>query len=442
MRPMLQDNSDLGDPELSSLRKHTLAGLATLALLLAGLGGWMATTSIAGAVVASGVVSVAGGSKLIQHSEGGIVKEILVHDGDVVEAGDVLLRLDGVVARSQLSIVISQLRDALARKARLYAESVQSSTIVLPALAADWPPDPELAALLGDQARLYQSRRASLEGQDKQLQQQIVQNNEQIVGLLAQQAAVKRQVALLAADEDRLQDLLGRGLMESSRVSDVRRSRAEMDGDLGRISAAVAAARALVAELEMRRVQLADNFLTDVLEDLGTVNQQTQELLQRKAAAEDRLQRLDIVAPADGAVYQLATHTVGGVVAAGETIMQVVPSGDQMTLDVRLSALDVEKVYVGQKVGARFSGLDSRTTPELAATVSSIAPDLTRDPNTGAQFYEVQVVLGAAEPARLPSGTTLVPGMPAEVYIQTGDRTVLSYLLAPVSDQMSRALRD
>lgn len=442
MQPILPDDSSSTDPNLASLRKHTLMGLGTLALLVGCLGGWMGTTSIAGAVVASGVVSVAGGSKLLQHAEGGIVKEILVRDGDVVRAGEVLIRLDGVVVRSELSIVMSQLRDALARKARLYAESIQSGTLALPALVDDWPADREMSALLDDQVLLYQSRRASLKGQDDQLQQQMVQHNEQVAGLLVQQDAIERQVDLLATDEARFAALLGRGLTESSRVNDIKRLRAEMEGELGRISAAIAATRALVAELEMRRVQLADTFLTEVLHQLGEVTQLTQELFQRRAAAEDRLRRLDILAPADGVVYQMAIHTIGGVVAPGETIMQVVPSGDQLALDVRLSALDVDKVYVGQKVGARFSGLDSRTTPELEATVSSIAPDITRDPNSGAQYYEVRVALGEAEPAKLPPGTSLVPGMPAEVYIQTGDRTVLNYLLAPISDQMSRALRD
>lgn len=442
MQPTVQDNRPVTEAHRASLHRNTILGMGTLALLLAGLGGWVGTTSIAGAVVASGVVSVAGGSKQVQHAEGGIVAEILVHDGDAVQTGDVLLRLDGVVAQSELSIVTSQLRDALARQARLYAESVQSGTIVMPALADDWPADPELSALLGDQARLYQSRQASLEGQDDQLQQQVLQNSEQVAGLLVQQDAIQRQLVLLAADETRLQGLLERGLMESSRVSDVKRARAEMDGELGRINAAIAVARALVAELEMRRSQLTDNFRSNVLEDLGAITQLTQELLERKIAAEDRLRRLAILAPADGVVYQLASRTVGGVVGAGETLMQVVPSEKQLMLEVRLGPLDVEKVYVGQEVRARLSGLDARTTPELAATVSAIAPDLSRDPNSGAQFYEVRVAIGAGEPAKLAAGTTLVPGMPAEVYIQTGDRTVLSYLLAPISDQMSRAFRD
>lgn len=442
MPTMLTNHSPLHDSELAGLRRHAWAGLGTVVLLLLGLGGWTATTSIAGAIVAGGTVSVSGGTQLIQHPQGGIVEDILVQDGDTVRVGDVLLRLDGTVLHSELSIVMSQLRDALARRARLHAESVQSATLVLPALVADWPPDPELSALLGDQSRLRQSRQASLEGQQDQLQQQIVQNDEQVAGLLLQQAAIERQLALLETDEARLRALLQQGLMESSRVTEIQRSRAEMEGERGRIGAAIASARALAGELGMRRAQLADNFLTDVLDDLGEVTQLTQELLQRKAVAEDRLRRLDILAPVDGVVYQLAAHTIGGVVATGETIMQVVPGGDQLTLEVKIGAMDVDKVYLGQQVVARFSGFDARSPPELTARVASIAPDLTRDAQTGAQFYEVSVALDASEPAKLPPGTSLVPGMPAEVYIQTGDRTVLSYLFRPISDQMSRALRD
>ena len=439
---MLTAGNDSNAPALASLRNHALAGFGTLALLLGCLGGWMATTGLASAVVASGVVSVTGGTKLIQHAEGGIVSEIVARDGDVVDAGGVLVRLDGVVVRSDLSVINSQLRDALARQARLHAESVDSDSIILPSLAADWPADPELSALLGDQARLYQSRKASLEGRDSQLQQQIVQTNAQIAGLLVQKGAIQRQVVLLAADEVRLQDLQNRGLLESSRVNDLKRSRAEMDGELGRLGAAIASASASLSALEISRVQLADDFQSEVLQELGAVTQRTQELLQRKSAADDRLKRLDIRAPVAGVVYQSAVHTVGGVVSAGETIMQVVPGGDQLTLDVRLNPLDVEKVFVGQQVSARFSGLDSRTTPELAAKVVSIAPNLTRDAGTGAQFFEVHIAVSEAEPGKLPKGITLVPGMPAEVYIKTGDRTVLSYLFAPFLDQFSRALRD
>jgi HlyD family secretion protein len=442
MMSTLPERKNLQAHNLASLRSHAWAGIGTLALLLTCVGGWMGTTSIAGAVVASGFVSVAGGSKQIQHAEGGIVKEIVVRDGDVVKAGDVLVRLDDVVVQSELSIVTSQLRDALARQGRLYAESVQSDSIVLPALAIDWPADPELSALLGDQARLYESRKASLAGQKDQLQQQILQRNEQISGLLVQQAALTRQASLLSADEQRLLSLLQRGLMESSRVSEIQRSRAEVDGASGQITALIAATRASVAELELGHVQLTENFQTQVLQELADVRQLTQELLQRRAAASDRLQRLEIRSPVDGMVYQSAVHTVGGVVSAGDTIMEVVPGGNQLTLEVRLSPLDVDKVYVGQGVAARFSGLDPRDTPELSATVSSIAPDLTRDPGSGAQFYEVRVAVGPSEPAKLPDDTTLVPGMPTDVYIYTGDRTVLSYLFSPLYDQMSRALRE
>ncbi len=441
--PMLSPASnEPSSYNVRSLRNHALAGLGTLALLVGCVGGWMGTTSVAGAVVASGFVSVAGGSKLIQHPEGGIVREILVQDGDVVRAGDVLVRLDDVAARSEYSIITSQLRDALARQARLSAESVQSDTIVLPPLAADWPVDPELSGLLGDQARLHQSRKASLKGRVDQLAQQVAQQNEQIAGLLTQKEAVQTQLGLLKEDEARLQTLLGQGLTETTRVSDVRRRRAEMEGELGRITASVAAARASIAELEVGRVQLADTFQAEVLQDLAAVSQLTQELLQRRATAEARLQRLEIHAPVDGVVYQSAVQTQGGIVVGGETIMQVVPGGNQQTLDVRLSPLDIDKVFVGQGVSVRFSGLDARTAPELSASVSSIAPDLTREPHSGVQYYGVKVSLNPDEPQKLPANTALIPGMPADVYIQTGDRTVLSYLFAPIADQMNRALRD
>ncbi|MET3900447.1 HlyD family secretion protein [Devosia sp. UYZn731] len=436
------DTGGLSAPNTRSLRSHSVAAFGVMFLLVGCMGGWAATTSIAGAVIASGVVSVEGGSKRIQHAEGGIVSEILAHNGDMVQAGDVLVRLDGVVAQSELSIVLSQLRDSLARQARLTAESTQSDTIVMPAVAGNWPPDPELSGLLGAQSRLRQSRKASLDGRLDQLQQQIVQQNEQTSGLLVQQDGVRQQLGLLQEDEKRLQNLFAQGLIESSRLNEVMRNRAQMEGELGQTTAQIAEVRSRIAQLEVSRVQTADDFQADVLQDLAKVSQQTSELMQRKVAAEDRLRRLDIRAPIDGMVYMSTVQTVGGIVGSGETIMQIVPGGNQLTFDVRIGPLDIDKVHVGQDVLARLSGLDPRTTPELTAKVNTIAPDLTRDANSGVQFYQVQVGIGPDEPAKLPAGTTLMPGMPAEIFVKIGDRTVLNYLLSPFTDQLGRALRD
>lgn len=411
-------------------------------LLVGCLGGWTAFTPLSGAVVAPGVVSVSGGVQRIQHPEGGIVSEVLVKNDQQVAAGQVLLRLDPLLARTELSIVMAQLREALSRQARLTAEATESDSIVLPDIAAGWPADPELSVLLGSQSRLRQTRKASLTGQLDQIEQQISQQTRQIEGLLTQQTALEEKVALLQSEEDNLVRLREQGLVENSRVNNLALARAENEGELGRVIAAIAAARSSIAEREINKVRTRDDFLATVLQDLAVARQETQQLLQRKATAEDRLNRQEIKSPTDGTVYQLSVQTIGSIANPGETLMQIVPGGDHLTLDVRLSPLDIDKVHVGQEVRVRLSGLDPRETPELIASVNTIAPDLSQDPVTGAHFYLLQVGVYEDQQGKLPDGVVLTPGMPAEIFIQTGQRTVLSYLLAPVTDQLNRALRE
>ena len=441
-RQTMLNKNVLPSRHVESLRQHSIAAAVVLALLIGWLGGWAAMTPIAGAVMASGAISVAGGIKRIQHAEGGIISEILVQNDQEVRAGDVLIRLDPLLARAELSIVMVQLRESLALQARLTAESMEGDSIVLPDIVAGWPPDPELSVLLAAQSRLRQTRQASLAGQLEQIDEQKSQQTTQIEGLLIQRRSIERQIELLSSEAGNLEALLAQGLVENARVNDLVRARTEHEGELGRVIAAIASARSSVAELEISRVRTKDEYQAGVLQQLALARQATQELLQRKAAAEDRLSRLDIRSPTDGTVYQLSVQTVGGIVNPGETLMQIVPAGEHLTLDVRLSPLDIDKAHMGQEVRVRLSGLDPRETPELAATINTIAPDLAQDPVTGAHYYLVQVAVDEDQSGLLPAGLTLTPGMPAEVFIQTGERTVLSYLLSPITDQLSRALRE
>lgn len=425
-----------------SLALHAWIGLFSILALIGGLGGWAAVTNIAGAVVAGGLVVVEGGSQRVQHQEGGIVAEILVRNEDTVSAGQLLVRLDGTTTQANLEVVVSQLREAFARQSRLLAESTGATAMVPPPMARDWPADPELDALYAAQDKLRLSRASGIKGQQSRLDEQIAQLSVQIDGYQAQRDAIESQLAITAAEAKDVEDLYAKNLVQLTRVNALRRSQAELEGQLGSIDAQMAGVRAAIAEREVAREQVSDDFQSQVLTDLQAVTQQIAEGLQQKIAAEDRLRRLEIRAPVSGVVHESVIQTVGGVVAAGETLMLIVPKDTHLLVDARVSPLDIDKLYVDQPVVVRMASLDVRTTPELDGHIKSISPDLTRDAITGVQYYLVRVDVADDELKKLPQGTKLVPGMPAETFIQTGERTVWAYLTHPITEQLNRIFRE
>jgi HlyD family secretion protein len=429
------------DRARSSLNRHGLLGLGIAFVLFAGLGAWSATTEIAGAVVAQGIVVTERGAQRVQHPEGGIVAEILVENGDVVTAGQLLLRLDDTAVRASLAVVEAQLDDALARRARLLAESDGSGEMTTPS-APGWKPGTDFAPLFEQQQRLMRSRAASLAGQQGQLEEQTQQVRQQIAGLTAQRAALARQLAVLEEEWEGLSALLAEGLTDAARANANKNQRAAIEGEIARIDADVAAARASIAERGVVASQLIDDFQARVLEDLQQVNVTIAELLQQKIAAEDRLARLEVRAPQAGVVHESKIQTVGGVVADSETLMLIVPESGEVLVDARISPLDVDKIYNGQAVALRFLGLDARMIPDIAATVRSISPATSVDAGTGASYYNVRVAVPEDQLALLPGETRLVPGMPSEVFIETGNRTVLSYLMKPLTDHLAHTFRE
>jgi HlyD family secretion protein len=431
----------MADP-LESLRRHAIAGLGAIALFLGLLGGWAGTTEIAGAVVAQGTVVPLEGSKRVQHPEGGVVSAILVKDGDAVAAGQLLLRLDSTTVSANLAVIVSQLSAAFALEARLTAESIGNDELTLPKSLDAWPDRATLAGLLATQERLRQSRAEAQAGLAAQLQEQIGQLGEQISGLQAQEAAVRQQSEILAGEVADAQILFRDGLMEASRLNASRRELARLEGEAGNLTAEIASARTAIAGSRAKIAENTATFRAGVLEDLRDVGLQIAELLQQKIAAEDRLAKLEIRAPQAGIVHESIVRTVGGVVAAGETLMQVVPHTDRLALEARVSPLDIDKLNVGQVAAVRLTGLDARTTPELVATVDAISPDLSRDPATGVAYFSIRMKLSEAELARLPEGQHVTAGMPAEAFLRTADRTVLSYLLGPLAAQLSHAFRE
>jgi len=430
------------DRNLKSLRRHALLGVTVIAVLVVGLGGWSMTTRVEGAVIANGVVVAEGGSRRVQHSEGGIVKQILAQNNQAVEAGDVLVRLDDVSVRAELEVVLTQLREGLATQARLTAESTGSRELHIPAVASNWPLDPALSVVLSDQERLRHSRQESMESEVARLNQLVEEKQALIDGYDAQLKALDNQVKVVSEELAQLTTLRGKELVSSQRVNEMKRNESELIGQIATVKATISGTQSSILELKMQADQVVSDFRAEALTQLQTVSQTVSELMQRKIEAEARLKRLEIRAPISGTVHESTVRTVGGVVAPGETLMLIVPRQEDLELDVRVSPMEINKLRVGQPADVKLLSYDARTTLDLEGSVRTISPDMVQDPATGVQYFSVRVGLADSELDKLPDGAPLVPGMPAESFFRTGERTVWSYIIGPIEQRLSHTFRD
>jgi HlyD family secretion protein len=424
-----------------SIRTHLLAGLAVVALLAGGVGGLAATTELSGAVIAPGSLVVDTNVKKVQHPTGGVVGELRARDGDKVRAGDVVVRLDETITQANLAIVVKSLNELQSRLARLEAERDSVDTIVFPPDLLARAGDPELARSMAGERNLFEFRKSARAGQKAQLRERIAQLKEEIQGLTGQVAAKKRETELIGQELEGVRDLWRKNLVQIQRVTALERDAARIEGERGQLIAATAQARGKISEIELQILQIDQDLRSEVAKDLREVQGKIAELVERKVAAEDQLKRIDIRAPQDGKVHQSTVHTVGGVITAGEAIMLIVPEADALTVEAKLAPQDIDQVRAGQSAALRFSAFNQRTTPELNGLVERVSADLTTDQRTGAAYYVVRIALSEKELARL-EGLRLVPGMPVEAFIQTGERTVMSMLTKPFTDQMTKAFRE
>lgn len=424
----------------ASIRNHLLVALTLAFLLVGGVGGWAALTEISGAVVASGTVVVETNTKKVQHREGGIVREIAVRDGDLVEAGDLLIRLDDTVTRANLAVVLNQLEELSAQRARLLAERDGAKLI---AFTPEYQAGTEMkASIIEDsQIRLMEARRNGLEGRKQQLGEQIRQLEQQIGGLEAQRRATGAEIELIVGELTDLEGLLQSQLVGKTRVTALRREKTQLEGTLGGLVSQIAQAHEAISERRLQILQIEEESRAEVLELLQEVRSRIAQLEEQKIAAEDELTRVEIRAPRSGYVHQLAIHTVGGVVGPGETLLLIVPKEDLLVVEARVLPTNIDQLSPNQPSTLRFPSFDQRTTPELEARLLTISADLSRDDATGLSYYSVRLTIPEAELAKL-DGKRLVPGMPVEAFIRTDKRSVLSYLVKPIRDQVAHALRE
>jgi HlyD family secretion protein len=424
-----------------SIQRHVVAGSILVGVLVIGLGGWASTAQISGALIAQGSIVVDTNVKKVQHPTGGVVGELFVRDGDHVKAGDVLLRLDETVTRANLAIVNKGLVEFYARKARLAAERDGADTMAVPPEVAGRLDEPDVKEALASERKLFELRHQDRLGQKQQLQERITQLQQQITGLAAQQSAKDKGIALTEQELQGVRDLWQKNLVQLNRLTLLQRDEARLEGERGQIIAQAAEVKGKIAEIQLQIIQVDQDLSSDVAKELREIDSKIGEYVERKITAEDQLKRTDIRAPQDGTVFQSTANTVGGVIAAGDPIMLIVPESDNLTVEVRVDPKDIDQIQLGQIVVLRFTSFNVRTTPEIDGTVSRIAADTSTDQRTGQSYYLVRIAMPVQELKRL-GDVKLTPGMPVEAFVQTGDRTMLSYLIKPLHDQLMRAFRE
>ena len=397
---------------------------------------------ISGALIAQGSIVVDSNVKKVQHPTGGVVGELRVRDGDRVKAGDILIRLDETVTRANLAIVTKGLTELYARKARLAAERDGAETLETPKELAASANDPDVKEALTSERKLFELRRKTRLGQKDQLQQRVKQLQEQIAGLTAQHEAKSKEMALIEQELSGVRDLWAKNLVQINRLTSLERDEARIQGERGALVANAAEAKGRMAEIQLQILQIDQQFTSDVAKELRETDSKIGEAVERKVTAEDQLRRIDIRAPQDGTVFQTTANTVGGVISAGDQIMLIVPESDTLSVEVKVEPKDIDLVAFNQPVVLRFSAFNQRTTPELNGTISRVAADTNIDQRTGQSYYIVRISMTAEEIERLGDTVKLAPGMPVEAFIQTGDRTLVAYLVKPLRDQLMRSFRE
>jgi HlyD family secretion protein len=423
------------------LRRSSIAGVAMIALFGGTVGLWAGTTTLSGAVIAGGQFVVDTSIKKVQHATGGIVGELKVRDGDRVQAGDLLVRLDETLTRANLQVVSKQLDEYLGRQVRLEAERDGASEIQLPPEFAHRLAEPAIQKIVNSERTLFEARRAAREAQKDQLKKRIAQSRDEISGLRAQQDAKAREAALIVEELKGVRELYQKNLVQLPRLNALERDAASIEGQRGQLVAGVAQAESRIAETSFQIIQIDEQMRAEAMQELRDIQGKVAEYTERRVAAEDQLKRVDIRAPSPGYVHQLAVHTVGGVISPAEPVMYIVPVNESLDLEARVLPNEIDQVVIGQAATVRVHASNQRTTPDLHGSVTRISADISRDQQTGTPFYTIRVGLPPEEIKRL-GQLKLIAGMQAEVFVQVNERTPFEYFFKPMQEQIGRAFRE
>jgi len=419
-----------------SRQRMVFMGAIVLTVGFGSLGAWAAFAPMKSAALAQGVVKVASERKTVQHLEGGIVQDILVKEDQEVAAGEILVRLDDINARTRFDMLQGGYDALAAEFARLEAERDERPSLLFPDDLLKRIDDPKVANLLEGEQRLFLSRREGVQGQINVLRQRKQQNGEKIGGRQTQMAATRTKLGYIKEEIKGAESLMEVGMYTKTRYFALRRAEADLNSDIGRLQADIAETRALNGETDLRIMDLRNQLQTEINNKLQEIRLKLDDIRERRDAAKYALARSEIVAPQAGRVIGLQVHTIGGVIKPGGAILDIVPKDDKMIVEARIRPEDIDLVHKELPAEVRFTAFNSRTTPVFPGKVVRVSADRFTDPNRGVPFYLAQIEI---DPKHV-SNLTLQPGMPAEVYIVTGERTALDYLTRPIRDQIHRGM--
>lgn len=430
-------------PGYATARLPTFVGFGAMAILIAGLGIWATQAQIDGAVVASGRVIVDRNRQAVQHPDGGVVKAVLVKEGDSITRGDVLVQLDPTLPQSELSIIESQLYELMSRRGRLEAERDGATDIVFdPALVEAAARDDRIATLMRGQKSLFEARLESFRQGLTQLENQQLQLEQQVEGIDAQRASLQRQIELTEEEKTGQETLLERGLAQGTRVLNLRREVARLAGSIGEMQARRGQAMENISEIKIEMLRMHSQRREEAITTLRDLQISEMELAERRYALTTRLNRMEIRAPLTGVVYDVRLLGEQSVIRPADPLLFIIPQDRPMVIESRVSPININSVHIGQEVVIRFRAFDMRETPDLLGRVTRISPDAFTDATTGASFYRVEVELPEAELAKLHEGQVVIPGMPVDTFLRTGEYSPLTYLTQPLTRYFKDAMRE
>jgi HlyD family secretion protein len=426
----------------SNFRRPAIIGLSLVVLLFCGGIAWAYLSEISGAVIAQGTVNIEGKPKVIQHADGGIVKSIEVSAGDRVKEGDVLVELDGTTLAANLSIYRSRLRDALVRRSRLLGE-LDGKSDLLPLAAADIETYvlSDIDASFEQQRVLMRARALTRQGELEQFDDKVAQLDNQISGATSLKEQKLLQISVYAKEEASVSQLIAKNIVAKNQLLTFERATADLRGQVAEQDAEIARLRNSISETKTARAQIDKQMREKNINELEEVEAKIDEMKQQILATDLQMKRTSIRSPVEGVVHELSMHTIGGVVQAGQAIMQIIPASSDLVIEVNADTRSIDEIKLDREAIVRFPAFHQRTTPEIFGKVTQISPSSVVDEKTGAAFYRVKITVPVSEKLKL-GDSELVPGMPVEAVMPTGSRTVLSYLLKPLTDQMEHALRE
>ncbi len=420
-------------PYPTEVRPVLLCGWVVIAVVFGGFGSWAAFAPLSSAAIAPGVVVVDSNRKSVQHLEGGVVREILVRDGDVVEQGEVLLRLDGASVRAAMAALRPMLQTNRAYHARLLAERDGLSEIEFPAeLIGDGAPEPLTEQILSGQRRIFVTRRTALTGEMELNANRLAQSRHRLDGLQQRQIVKEKELALVRSELTAQRTLLAKGYTTRKMVNVAERALRELETETADLASKIDEANRLIERYQLEGEQIGKNFVEQVENELYQVEQEAYELTQRMRAVQDQHNRLGVRAPVSGVVVNLAAHTVGGVIAAGSRILDIVPKNDRLLVEAQVQPTDIDGVHPGLQADIRFPAFDRLNMPHIIGRVTVVSADRIFNDRTGSSHFLVRAQVDEDQIANV-SEFSLMPGMPAQVIINKGEGTLLGYLTAPLT---------